>query len=165
MEWVKIKISRMINKYFFFICIAQETSETAAVMFFFFALCVSWILVNVMLTIIIEGFEKVKEELRGRKNELEVIQYIRDMSRYLVGLREKPNFVIEYAPDGPSAALVQETDEYKRQREEEEEGSSTVRELPEKVDLFLQVAIFPFVNFFWVETIRIQFALVNLVFV
>ena len=46
-------------------------------MFFFFAVSVSWVLVNVLLTIIIEGYENVKKELEGRKNELEVIQYIK----------------------------------------------------------------------------------------
>ena len=46
-------------------------------MFFLFAVSVSWILVNVMLTIIIDGYENVKKELEGQKNELEVIQYIK----------------------------------------------------------------------------------------
>ena len=55
----------------------QETNGIAAMMFFLFAVSVSWILVNVMLTIIIDGYEKVKKELAGQKNDLEVIQYIR----------------------------------------------------------------------------------------
>ena len=59
------------DKYF------QETNTIAAVMFFFFAVSVSWILVNVLLTIIIDGYEKVKKELEGQKNDLEVIQYIK----------------------------------------------------------------------------------------
>ena len=46
-------------------------------MFFLFAVSVSWILVNVMLTIIIDGYEEVKKELEGQKNDLEVIQYIK----------------------------------------------------------------------------------------
>ena len=49
-------------------------------MFFFFAVSVSWVLVNVLLTIIIDGYENVKKELEGRKNELEVIQYIKVFS-------------------------------------------------------------------------------------
>ena len=43
-------------------------------MFFWFAVCVSWILVNVMLTIIIDGYERVKQELAGQGNDLEVLQ-------------------------------------------------------------------------------------------
>ena len=55
----------------------QETNGIAAFMFFLFAVSVSWILVNVMLTIIIDGYEQVKKELEGQKNDLEVIQYIK----------------------------------------------------------------------------------------
>ena len=55
----------------------QETNGIAALMFFLFAVSVSWILVNVMLTIIIDGYEQVKKELEGQKNDLEVIQYIK----------------------------------------------------------------------------------------
>ena len=55
----------------------QETNTIAAVMFFFFAVSVSWILVNVLLTIIIDGYEKVKKELEGQENDLKVIQYIK----------------------------------------------------------------------------------------
>ena len=55
----------------------QETNGIAAFMFFLFAVSVSWILVNVMLTIIIDGYEQVKKELEGQENDLEVIQYIK----------------------------------------------------------------------------------------
>ena len=60
----------MLNKFKF--GKLKETSTVAAVMFFFFAVCVNWILVNVLLTIIIEGYERVKKELEGKGNELEV---------------------------------------------------------------------------------------------
>ena len=60
----------MLNKFKF--GKLKETSTVAAVMFFLFAVCVNWILVNVMLTIIIEGYERVKKELEGKGNELEV---------------------------------------------------------------------------------------------
>ena len=75
-NWIKLDNLRLN----FFIEIAsffQETNTIAAVMFFFFAVSVSWVLVNVLLTIIIDGYENVKKELEGRKNELEVIQYIK----------------------------------------------------------------------------------------
>ena len=52
----------------------QDTNTVAAFMFFWFAVCVSWILVNVMLTIIIDGYERVKQELAGQGNDLEVLQ-------------------------------------------------------------------------------------------
>ena len=65
----------MLNKFEF--GKIKETNGVAALMFFLFAVSVSWILVNVLLTIIIDGYEAVKSELEGRKNELEVIQYIK----------------------------------------------------------------------------------------
>ena len=65
----------MLNKFDF--GKIKETNGVAAMMFFLFAVSVSWILVNVLLTIIIDGYEKVKKELEGRKNDLEVIQYIK----------------------------------------------------------------------------------------
>ena len=40
----------------------KETSLTAAVMFFFFAISCSFILINVLLTIIIDAFERVSLE-------------------------------------------------------------------------------------------------------
>ena len=65
----------MLNKFDF--GKIKETNGVAAVMFFLFAVSVSWILVNVLLTIIIDGYEAVKKELEGKKNDLEVIQYIK----------------------------------------------------------------------------------------
>ena len=65
------------------VSLTQETNTIAAVMFFFFAVSVSWVLVNVLLTIIIDGYENVKKELEGRKNELEVIQYIKVINKWI----------------------------------------------------------------------------------
>ena len=105
----------MLNKFKF--GKLKETSTVAAVMFFFFAVCVNWILVNVLLTIIIEGYERVKKELEGKGNELEVteqliqapsslfplsqvIQYIREAARSMAGRGPRPDFLEEYAPEG-----------------------------------------------------------------
>ena len=109
----------------------------AAVMFFFFAVSVSWILVNVLLTIIIDGYEKVKQELEGQKNELEVIQYIKDCLRSLAGYQERPHFLLEFAPGGSRhEELVVDKDEEEMLAEE---ASFGVHELPSKVDEFLEV--------------------------
>ena len=54
----------------------RETSLTAAVMFFFFAISCSFILINVLLTIIIEAFEKVKDELSEVGNKYEIIDFV-----------------------------------------------------------------------------------------
>merc|ERR1711892_464225 len=88
----------MLNKFKF--GTIKETNTIAAVAFFFFAVCVSWILVNVLLTIIIEGYERVKQELEGEGNDLEVIQYIKDAARSMVGIQPRPHFLQEFEPEG-----------------------------------------------------------------
>ena len=114
-------------------------------MFFFFAVSVSWILVNVLLTIIIDGYEKVKQELEGQKNELEVIQYIKDCLRSLAGYQERPHFLLEFAPGGSRhEELVVDKDEEEMLAEE---ASFGVHELPSKVDEFLEVTKVLFLNF------------------
>ena len=123
-------------------------------MFFLFAVSVSWILVNVMLTIIIDGYEEVKKELEGQKNDLEVIQYIKvtiltrltrymsrvacqDCLRSMAGYQERPHFLLEFAPGGSRhEELVVDRAEEEIQSEV---TSSMVNELPTKVDEFLEV--------------------------
>ena len=127
----------MLNKFKF--GKLKETSLVAAVMFFFFAVCVNWILVNVLLTIIIEGYERVKKELAGKGNELEVIQYIKDAARSMAGRGPRPGFLQEFAPEGPDTGkLVDEKGAGQGSEDEDEDGPSVVKELPNKVDEFLE---------------------------
>ena len=106
--------------------------------FFFFAVSVSWILVNVLLTIIIEGYERVKQELEGKGNELEVIQYIKDAVRSMAGLQPRPHFLNEFAPEGSRHdELVVEN--FEEEEDENDRNMSVVNELPNKVDEFLEV--------------------------
>jgi hypothetical protein len=126
----------MLNKFKF--GKLKETSTVAAVMFFFFAVSVNWILVNVLLTIIIEGYERVKRQLAGKGNELEVIQYIKDAARSLAGRGPRPEFLSEYAPGGPDTGRLVVEAGAGGDGEEEEEGNSVVSELPCKVDQFLE---------------------------
>ena len=55
---------------------------TAAVMFFFFAVSCTWILINVLLTIIIESFEAVKQELNAKGNQYEILDFLKTHGRY-----------------------------------------------------------------------------------
>ena len=107
--------------------------------FFFFAVCVNWILINVLLTIIIEGYERVKQELEGKGNDLEVIQYIKDAARSMVGIQPRPHFLQEFEPEGSrhEELVVDKVDG----EGDEEPGAdlSVVNELPNKVDQFLEV--------------------------
>ena len=69
----------MLNKFKF--GNMKETSMTAAVMFFFFAVSCTWILINVLLTIIIESFEKVKQELSAKGNQYEILDFLKTHGR------------------------------------------------------------------------------------
>ena len=69
----------MLNKFKF--GNMKETSMTAAVMFFFFAVSCTWILINVLLTIIIESFEKVKQELNAKGNQYEILDFLKAHGR------------------------------------------------------------------------------------
>jgi len=126
----------MLNKFKF--GTIKETNTIAAVAFFFFAVCVSWILVNVLLTIIIDGYETVKKELEGKGNDLEVIQYIKDAIRSMVGLRPRPHFLHEFAPEGSRHNQLVVNKEDDESKVENEGSPSAVNELPNKVDEFLE---------------------------
>merc|ERR1719242_555800 len=89
-----------------------------------------------LLTIIIDGYENVKKELEGRKNELEVIQYIKDCLRSLAGYQERPHFLLEFAPGGSRHQdLVTDKPE---QELRAEKTSSRLTELPNKMEEFLE---------------------------
>ena len=109
-------------------------------MFFFFAVSVNWILINVMLTIIIEGYERVKEELEGKKNDLDVLEYIRDCALSAMGKRERPHFMHEFSPEGfDHGDLVIDKIEEDGVNEECSRNEEVVNELPNKIDEFLKV--------------------------
>ena len=117
----------------------KETSAIAAVSFFFFAVSVNWILINVLLTIIIDGYETVKQELEGKVNDLEVIQYIKDAARSMVGIQPRPHFLQEFAPEGSRHNELVVNKEEEDRDAENEADKSVVNELPTKVDEFLEV--------------------------
>ena len=55
----------------------KETSMTAALMFFGFAISCSFMLINVLLTIIMDAFTAVQEEQMDLGNEYEVIEFVK----------------------------------------------------------------------------------------
>jgi len=68
----------------------RDNSMTAAVMFFCFAISCSFILINVLITIIIEAYEKMKEELEHRGNEYEILDFLTRQMKALIGLESPP---------------------------------------------------------------------------
>ena len=92
-----------------------------------------------MLTIIIEAFEKVKEELNAKGNQYEILDFVKTQSKYRIGTKELPS---------KDNAFADELTEERRNpvgANEDLEGSdvindecdSNVIELPKKVDAFL----------------------------
>lgn len=113
----------------------KETSMTAAVMFFFFAVSCSWILINVLLTIIIEAYEKVKAELSERGNQYEIMQFLRIQGHYMLGTRELPPRDNALADDLTEDRKVLDEDD---NSSEDEDQDSNTAQLTEKVDTFLE---------------------------
>ena len=70
----------MLNKFKF--GNMKETSMTAAVMFFFFAVSCTWVLINVLLTIIIESYMIVKLELEAQGNQYDILDFLKTHGRY-----------------------------------------------------------------------------------
>jgi hypothetical protein len=68
----------MLNKFKF--GNMKETSMTAAVMFFFFAVSCTWILLNVLLTIIIEAFQKVSQDFYNKMSLSLVTSHFTDIN-------------------------------------------------------------------------------------
>lgn len=55
----------------------KEASMTAALMFFGFAISCSFILINVLLTIIMDAFGAVQEEQMDLGNQYDIIEYVK----------------------------------------------------------------------------------------
>ena len=55
----------------------KDNSLTAAVMFFCFAISCSFLLINVLLTIIMDAYTEVQEDLAEAGNEYEIIEFVK----------------------------------------------------------------------------------------
>ena len=88
-------------------------------------------MVNVLLTIIIDGYETIKRELEGKGNELEVIEYMKDAVRSMLGSKPRPDFLHEFVPEGhEESPIVTEN----KNISEEQEQESAILGLPNKMD-------------------------------
>ena len=122
----------MLNKFKF--GNMKETSMTAAIMFFFFAVSCTWILINVLLTIIIGTFEEVKAELSAKGNQYEILEFLKTHGNYILGTKELPPKNNALAENGQN---VPNDDFSESDSNESEDEDENVAQLPEKVDSFL----------------------------
>ncbi len=68
----------------------RDNSMTAAVMFFCFAISCSFILINVLITIIIEAYEKVKTDLAQKGNQYEILDFVGRQVKAVIGIESLP---------------------------------------------------------------------------
>ena len=122
----------------------KDVSITAAVMFFVFAISCTWILINVLLTIIIEAFEIVKSELFVQGNKYEIIQFIKSRARMASGLEvaPKPQSIVrkhDEIVEDHGEKLEQDLDSESEHEEDEQDPEPDIPtdDLTKKMDMFL----------------------------
>ena len=119
----------------------RETSLTAAAMFFFFAISCSFILINVLLTIIIEAFEQVKEELAEQGNKYEIITFIRRQTALHIGTQKLPHkdSALKKDHDGDSDNEMEYSsgDVSCDENADNDKDDGNTIELPHKIDEFV----------------------------
>ena len=114
----------------------RDTSLTAAIMFFGFAISCSFILINVMLTIIMEAYAEVMEELDERGNKYDIIDFMKHKTAQWFGFEVIPPKITvlrreRNKRDTPNNSENEDSDE------EGGESDNVVAELPHKVDAFV----------------------------
>ena len=122
----------MLNKFKF--GNMKETSMTAAIMFFFFAVSCTWILINVLLTIIIGTFMEVKADLSAKGNQYEILEFLKTHGKYILGTKELPPKNNALADNETRMRSYDDSDSDNSDDENQDEN---VAGLPEKVDSFL----------------------------
>ncbi|CAG0882734.1 unnamed protein product [Cyprideis torosa] len=100
----------------------RRTHMLASVTFFFFAIAMSFIMINILLTIVIKSFEQVKEDLLKQPNDYEVLDFLMMRLKMFVGKNEEARRPRQIAPD-PRKKSAMDAAKYK--------------EIPKKVDRML----------------------------
>ncbi|KAG1652539.1 Polycystic kidney disease protein 1-like 2 [Nymphon striatum] len=110
--------SMMLGK-FKFIEISMAAPIIGPLVFFIFGLATSLILINILLTIVIRTFEEVKHDMNKIPNDYEMVDFIVNKVRTVIGLGKK-------AKVHPEVDSTKDSDENK-----------DVRNFPQKVDKLL----------------------------
>ncbi|XP_069977559.1 polycystin family receptor for egg jelly [Penaeus vannamei] len=113
----------------------KTASDLVPIMFFVFVLCNSWVLINLLLTLIIKAFQQVKYDMMKQPNEYEMVAFVWGrFSTYLgLGVPAQVTPALETtstgrSPNDPHAGELGADDGT---------GNDKVKELPDKVDKFL----------------------------
>lgn len=101
-----------------------QANYLSPIMFFVFSLSTTMILINLMLTIIIRTFTKIKNDLKNKPNKYDIIDYVTSKTMLMLNLRtEKPLPKVSQPVLDDTASATLDT--------------STSTEFPEKVDVLL----------------------------
>uniref|UniRef100_A0A0P4VV82 Polycystin cation channel PKD1/PKD2 domain-containing protein n=1 Tax=Scylla olivacea TaxID=85551 RepID=A0A0P4VV82_SCYOL len=103
----------------------QQVSRIVPIMFFVFVLCNSWVLINLLLTLIIKAFTQVKYDIVNQPNEFEMVDFVWRRFRSFLGKGSSPPKTTQL-----STTKVVTTDDM--------QSSSSVKEFPNKIDKFLE---------------------------
>ncbi|MPC51107.1 hypothetical protein E2C01_044946 [Portunus trituberculatus] len=103
----------------------QQVSRIVPIMFFVFVLCNSWVLINLLLTLIIKAFTQVKYDIANQPNEYEMVDFVWRRFRSFLGKGGSP----------PKTTQVNTT---KIVTIDDTQSSSSVKEFPNKIDKFLE---------------------------
>ncbi|XP_068233382.1 polycystin-1-like [Palaemon carinicauda] len=101
----------------------KEASMMVPIMFFVFVVCNSWVLINLLLTLIIRSFQQVKHDIMRQPNEYEMVAFIWGRFRAFLGYQQMME-------TGPLTTV-------EKAKPEDEQNTDKVNELPNKVDKFL----------------------------
>ncbi|XP_063601108.1 uncharacterized protein LOC134777199 [Penaeus indicus] len=110
----------------------KQASSVVPVMFFIFVLSNSWVLINLLLTVIIRSFEQVKHDIKQQPSDYMMVSFVWSRIRGFLGMQGPP------PPPSVSMATPLPASEAPPPCEEEEDVGERVEELPDKVDKFLE---------------------------
>lgn len=68
----------------------SATKITGPLLFGFFSICFSFILINFFLTILMEAFEAVRRDPQNQSNDHEVIEYLMKRMKMMMGVGSPP---------------------------------------------------------------------------
>lgn len=115
-------ISMMLGKFEF--QAMKEANELSPILFFVFSVINSMVLINIMLTIIIQGFTEVKLELSKKSNKYDIIDYMWASFKKCLVLQPDPVNQVRPNPSDKRALVT------------EAEIAADTEDLPDKVSCY-----------------------------
>ncbi|XP_071550461.1 LOW QUALITY PROTEIN: polycystin-1-like protein 2 [Panulirus ornatus] len=110
----------------------REVSLVVPVMFFIFVLFNSWVIINLLLTIIIRTFMEVRHSARNQPNEYEMVRFVWGRFKsVLVSSGRSSN--VPLSANTPASTVCSNTRDV-----EHSESDVQIQEFPRKVDKFLE---------------------------